>query len=118
MQGLMMVALAGHAATLPPDSGKPILYIDFLESAPWNAMPFPDHPYYSGVGSRLFEAAIRLSKKEGFRGRVSLHALPQSEHFYRETCGMTELAPDPQKEGLRYFELTSHQADAFLAGEE
>lgn len=40
MQGLMMVLLAGKTARLDPDIGKPLVYVDFLETAPWNAKEF------------------------------------------------------------------------------
>src|SRR5258708_6295100 len=39
MQGLMLIATAGHAARLPPQMGRPIVYIDYVESAPWNLPP-------------------------------------------------------------------------------
>lgn len=116
MQGLMMINLARHAAVLDSDAGKPLVYIDFIENAPWNLKSLVDEPRYLGIGIRLFEAAVMLSTNEGFHGRVGLHSLPPSEPFYERTCGMTKLDSDPDKEDLAYFELSRASAAAFLKG--
>src|SRR5947209_6921117 len=87
-QGLMMVCLTGHLARLDPDKGKPLVYVEFVETAPWNAKEFTATPTYKGVGVRLMQAAVRLSVDEGFAGRVGLHSLPQSKPFYAGTCTM------------------------------
>jgi hypothetical protein len=114
MQGLMMVCLSGCLAQLDPDRGKPLVYVDFLETAPWNAKEFADVPIYKGVGLRLMQAAVRLSSNEGFSGRVGLHALSQSKPFYAGACGMAALGADAGYHGLEYFELTAAQAAEFL----
>jgi hypothetical protein len=81
MQGLMIVCLTGKNARLDPDKGKPLAYVDFVETAPWNAKEFTGSPLYKGVGVRLIQAAARLSIDESFSGRVGLHTLPQSAVF-------------------------------------
>jgi hypothetical protein len=115
MQGLMMVCLGGHLARLAPDAGKPLVYVDFVETAPWNATEFTDTPRFKGVGARLMQAAVRLSKAEGFSGRVGLHALAQASPFYAGACAMQALGPDPNWDNLDYFELTAQAAEEFLA---
>ena len=50
-----------------------------------------------------------------FQGRVGLHSLPQANGFYANTCGMTDLGPDPHHRELRYFEMTPVQAQEFIA---
>ena len=35
-QGVMLTKTASYTASLPPDKGKLLVYVDFLESAPWN----------------------------------------------------------------------------------
>ena len=45
MQGLMIVCLAGKSARLDPDKGKPLVYVDFIETAPWNAKEFTGSPH-------------------------------------------------------------------------
>jgi hypothetical protein len=114
MQGLMMVNTASCVARLEPDRRKPLVYVDYLESAPWNLQGLVDEPRFGAVGVRLFEAAVRFSLTEGFGGRVGLHALPQAEDFYGRACQMTRVEPDPNVQGLWWFELTAEQARAFL----
>jgi len=114
MQGLMMVLTAGKQARLAPDSGKPVVYIDYLESAPWNVIPLVVVPIYAGIGMVLMRAAIQLSLDEGFHGRVALHALPQAEEFYRDKCRMQGSGSDAQYQNLPYFEMTRDLAHQFL----
>jgi hypothetical protein len=113
-QGLMLTTSAGHAAQLPPDETKPLVYVDFLEVAPWSVIPFATNPKYKGIGIQLFEAAVRQSIVEGFKGRIGLHALRDSETFYQRR-GMTNVGPDTQHQDLPYFELTASAANSFLS---
>jgi hypothetical protein len=116
MQSLARVDLVGHSARCGADAGKPLVYIDFLESAPWNARQFTATPRYKLAGLRLVEAAMRLSAAEGFHGRVGLHALPQAVGFYQGACGMTAFGPDTAKENLIYLELPRDVADRWIQG--
>jgi hypothetical protein len=112
-QGLMLTVSVGHLVRSAPDQNKPLVYIDFLESAPWNVKPLVESPKYSGVGVQLVEAAVRQSLGDGFKGRVGLHALRDAERFY-EKRGMTRLGPDPAYQELAYFEFTAADATRFL----
>jgi len=116
MQGLMLIAAAGHAARLPPEMGKPIVYIDYVESAPWNVPPLAEEARFGGVGKRLIGVAVRASSDEGFHGRLGPHSLPQAEAFYEQKCGMVRVGVDPDYESLTYFELTRERAAEILAG--
>jgi hypothetical protein len=118
-QGLMLTRTASYRARLAPDNGKPLVYIDFLEIAPWNWV-VPElgrQGRFRSVGSMLFWRAVKQSEQEGFKGRVGLHALPQAEQFYERACGMTPLGQDSGKENLLYLELTSQQARELLQEE-
>lgn len=117
-QGLMLTRTALHTARLPADRGKPLVYIDFLESAPWNwHLPeLGQVGQLQGVGAALFRVAVEQSVSEGFHGRVGLHSLPQSDGFYREAMGITAVARDSRKQNLMYFELSREQATELLAG--
>jgi hypothetical protein len=115
MQGLLMVTVAGKVARLPPDDGKPLVYIDYLESAPWNVIPLVAEPQFSGIGMVLMHAAVQLSYDEGFHGRIGLHTLDQSEVFYRNKCGMQGCGPDPSYHGLPYYEMTREIAARFTS---
>ena len=115
MQGLMMVKSAGCAARIPPDAGKPLVYVDFIEVAPWNSRHLTDTPRFGGIGVRLIEAAVRFSMDEGLHGRVGLHSLPQAEAFYRNTCLMVCLGADASYQNLPYYELTREKVAEFLS---
>lgn len=115
-QGLMLIKTAPYVARIEADRGKPLVYVDYLEVAPWNwRIPaLGEEGRYKGVGSILFREAAKLSLEEGFHGRVGLHALPQAEAFYESACGMTALGRDPRKQDLVYFEFSREQAQKFL----
>ncbi|MCK7473892.1 MAG: GNAT family N-acetyltransferase [Rhodopseudomonas palustris] len=111
VQGLMQV-ITTLACRLPEQKGKPLVYVDYLESAPWNQAGFAETPRFKGVGTVMLAAAVQLSRDEGFRGRLGLHSLPQSEPYYNR-LGMESLGPDPDKQGLVYFEMTPQKAAEF-----
>ena len=114
-QGLMFVSLTAFARE-PSQEGKHLVYIEMLATAPWNRHGFTDQPQYKGVGPFLLVAAISHSFAEEFQGRIGLHSLPQSESWYRDICGMTDLGIDKEinyPPGLRYFEMTEAQARAY-----
>ena len=111
----MLTETASHVSQSREERGKPLVYIDYLEVAPWNWV-IPEigrTGQFRGIGSILFWRAVKQSQKEGFHGRVGLHALPQAEQFY-EKCGMTPFGPDAGKQNLLYFELSSEQAKSLL----
>jgi len=114
-QGVMLTKTVSHVAQLPAEKGRPLVYVDYLESAPWNwrIRPLGQEGQYKAVGTVLFREAVRQSVKEGFHGRVGLHALPKAEEFYRR-CGLTPLGRDRRKQNLTYFELGPTEAEGFL----
>ncbi len=117
-QGTMMTRTVGHDAKLKEDHGKPLVYIDFLEAAPWNwrVASIGQERRLKGVGAVLMREAVVQSIDEGFQGRVGLHALPQAEQFYSRVCGMTRVEVEPGGGPLVYFEFTRAQSKAFLQG--
>jgi hypothetical protein len=115
-QGMMLVDTTTKRCRLESQRGKNLVYVSFVENAPWNRRELLfDPPRYRGVGTILIRAAIELSKEEEFKGRIGLHSLPQSNGFYANVCGMTDMGIDQAYEGLRYFEMTPEQADTFIA---
>ncbi len=114
-QGLVMLDLASQFAQLEPDRGKPLVYVEFLEVAPWNIAPLVTEPRYGIVGTRLVESAVRQSISEGFRGRIGLVALPQAQSFYERTCGMTRVE-GAGHHGMAWYEMTQKAAELFLRG--
>ena len=114
-QGMMIVDTAMKRCRIDSQRGKHLIYVEFVESAPWNRRELFDPPRYRSVGSILIRAAITLSDDLEFHGRIGLHSLPQANNFYAKTCGMTDLGADPSYENLHYFEMTPEQARAFVA---
>jgi GNAT superfamily N-acetyltransferase len=115
-QGMMRLDLASRLARLDGQVGKPLVYIDYLEIAPWNwHEPYADPPLYRGIGQVLIRTAIQRSFDEGFHGRVGLHSLPQAVTFY-ERCGFTNLGTNPNEYRglLPYFEITTEKARTFI----
>ncbi len=116
-QALMITKTQPYQARLAGDRGKPLVYVDFLEVAPWN-WPIPQlqqRARFKACGSVLLRQAVAQSRREGFHGRLGLHALPQAESYY-ERCGMTRVAVDAAKEDLVYFEFGRSEAQQFLDG--
>ncbi|MCF8004045.1 MAG: hypothetical protein K9L32_07520 [Chromatiaceae bacterium] len=111
VQGLMQV-MTTPVCLLPEQKGKPLVYVDYLEGAPWNQAGFAKTPRFKGVGTVMLAAAVQLSRDEGFRGRLGLHSLPQSEPYYNR-IGMESLGCDAAKQNLVYFEMTPQKAAEF-----
>ena len=116
-QALMITKTQPYQARLGDDRGKALVYVDFLEVAPWN-WPIPQlqqRARFKACGSVLLRQAVAQSLSEGFHGRLGLHALPQAESYY-ERCGMTRIALDATKEDLAYFEFGRNEAQQFHDG--
>ncbi len=112
LQG-MMITNNVTSGRLPEQFGKPLIYIEFVATAPWNRPEIQKPPKYRGTGRIFLLAAIETSIDAGFKGRLGLHSLPQAENFYETKCRMTRLGPDSSHQNLTYYEMTETQADSF-----
>jgi hypothetical protein len=115
-QGLLLAKGVGYQARIGAP-GRDVVYVDFVESAPWNWREDKAGRVarFKGVGPQLIDLAIRWSIDLGMKGRVGLHSLPQADSFYRDKCGCTDLGIDPKYQPpLRYFEFTEAQALDFI----
>lgn len=113
-QAMMIVDLTKRAR-IAGQLGQHLVYVDFLETAPWNRHDLTRAmPQLAGCGSILVATAIELSIEEGFKGRIGLHSLPQSNDFYSNRCGMQDLGVDAHFQNLRYFEATPEIAQQFI----
>src|SRR3954447_447009 len=54
-QGLMLVSTA-EACRLPSQRGKPLVYVDYLETAPWNQRELVEQPRFGGIGTVMLAA--------------------------------------------------------------
>jgi hypothetical protein len=115
MQGLMMCS-ASRLSRLGEDADLPLVFIDYLEVAPWNQPLLIEERRFSAIGSLLIEQAIELSRLLSYEGRIGLASLKQAEPFYRN-CGMTDCGLEQFGAGIyRYFEMTARQANRFVEG--
>ncbi len=112
VEAAMMLAFDRRTKLGP--SGMPLVYVDFLATAPWNR-PAIQHPErFRRLGTLLLGAAVAVSKMQGLEGRCGLHSLPTAEGFYRQ-AGMRDLGADPVYYDLHYFEFDAAAAHAFIA---
>ena len=111
-QGMMLAAKGGvNSFSRHQDHPrKPLIYVDFLATAPWNRPLLTPRPRFKGVGRTLIMTAVTLSYEEEFSGRIGLHSLPGAEPFYRESMGMYDFGGDPDYHNLRYFEFSQSMA--------
>lgn len=105
-----MMAVLGFPRTPKQVSGRELLYVEYVETAPWNLRPLQNHRRYAQIGFALIAEAIAMSADSGFEGRIGLHSLPQAEVFYREKIGMTDYGPDGNYHKLCYFEFEAKEA--------
>jgi len=110
-QGMMIIETAKKTSKL--QTGKPIVYIEYLASAPWNRKAILETPKYGLVGKMLFSQAIGESVEKGFNGRVGLHSLPGAYRWY-EHQGLTKFKLE-QDNSLHYFELDEMTALKLLS---
>lgn len=103
-QGLMAVRSHPEQGV----TGSALVYVDYLEVAPWN---LTHAPRYTGCGTLLLSEAVRMSWEAGCGGAIGLHALSTAIGFYRQT-GMTDhgLQPYHAVSPLPYFEFTPARA--------
>lgn len=122
MQGMIEVAQEGYFSKLPVQAGKPLAYVKYVETAPWNILILEPSPEFGGVGKRLIRAAVELSFQENCKGRIGLHSLPgankgEPEWFYGTVCKMEPMDSERDGENLLYFEMTEQIANQFLYGD-
>lgn len=103
-----------HFSREPSQANQPAVYVNHVAVAPWNRNQIQNPRSIAKLGDLMIATAVSLSIDEGFSGRIGLHSIPQAEGFY-QNCGMSDLGPDNNYEGLRYFEFTSSQAAAFIS---
>lgn len=118
-QGMMMLNTGSHKTRLT-DAEEGLVYVEYLEVAPWNNRAIANEFYICseislrGVGSILLSEAIKCSFYMGNQGRVGLHALPLCTQFYDYKFRMVDLGPDEKKSGLHYYELPTESAEIIL----
>lgn len=113
VQGLMAITRSPRSSVLAPVNL--LVYVDYIEAAPWNLRYSVQEARFLGVGTVLIGEAVRLSLELGYGGRAGLHALPQAERFYAERCKMVFTGRDEAYDGLAYFEFPADVATKWLS---
>jgi hypothetical protein len=60
-----------------------VVYVDYLETAPWNLRRPGQTPQFLGVGTALIAEAVRLGVEEGLEGRVGCTPCRRPKRFTR-----------------------------------
>lgn len=115
-QGMLLLSLEGMPSRRLQTPVSKTLYVEYLQSAPWNLALPGRTPEYSGVGISLIQCAIKVSLESGFDGALSLHSLPGAQPFYQR-LGFDDFGPDLNEGRLHFMELAAGKA-AILLGEE
>jgi hypothetical protein len=115
-EGVMVTLLGEAVARLDPDCGKCAVYVDYLETAPWNwtVKATGQVRKFRAVGSVLLKAAVATSRAVGCDGRLVLHALPQADDFYVRK--QFRLVKHDAAKKMNYYELTAEAAQRFERG--
>ena len=71
LQGIMAILRTPRPARL---TGDHVVYVDYVESAPWNLKGVVQRPQYLGVGTALIVEAVRISMESGMNGAIGLHS--------------------------------------------
>ena len=103
-QGLLFIETQWHRSQQA--QRFPLVYVEMIVSAPWNRRDIEQPTWLRGVGSLLLLFSRQRSVELGYGGRVALHSLPNVEAFYHSQ-GMPDYGPDPEKDGLVYFEYSA-----------
>ena len=77
-QGVMAVARLPRSSRL---GGGSLVYVDYLETAPWNLRSSASAPRFKAVGMALLVDAVRLSIETGFGGGVACTRYPRPNRF-------------------------------------
>ena len=105
IQGILMISLAPVPARNPEAANQEVLYVEYLETAPWNQRAYAGaNIRYWNIGTCLISEAIGISQRHRCDGRLGLHSLTQSRGFYHDQ-GFENLGYDSEVE-LDYFELS------------
>jgi hypothetical protein len=106
-QGLIFLETQWHRSHLT--ERWPLVYVEAIASAPWNRIEIEQPPWLRHVGRILLLFSRQRSVELGYGGRVGLHSLPNAEGFYHRQQ-MPDYGPDPEKDGLLYFEYGAIQS--------
>ncbi len=108
----LMFVRDGHVVRCDAGDRAPLIYIGFLEVAPWNH-PTASERCFKSLGPLLLKVACHLSVERGYDGRLGLHAVTRAEEFYSRLGFRSVDCPNEYNE--LYMELDENGAQALLS---
>ena len=114
IQGLMLYNRLASSPVSQNEKGEPqsIIYVEYLEAAPWNLWDYSNTPRFGAVGTRLLAFAALNAKVSD--ESVGLHSLPKVIPFYLKH-GFTDYGLDTEREDqLRYMELPKEEINTLI----
>lgn len=115
VQGIILLNVGyKHVCHLPEQKGERLVYVQYIEAAPWNIPFLAKRKQFKYAGTRLLQTAVQFSIEMGYNGRIGLHSLPSAESYYANKVGMRQTQRIAMKDTLNYFELSKYQVDTFL----
>ena len=108
----LMIVNGGRVIHCDQGERLPLVYVSFLEVAPWNRVGSQNRQRLRGLGTAMLRAACDLAMQLGFDGRIGLHSLPASEGFYRRLGFLGLDCPNEYNE--MYFELSEAGVEALM----
>jgi hypothetical protein len=95
-------------------TGRRIVFVEAIVSAPWNRKWIQNPPELKDVGRSLLKYARQRSVELGYGGLVGLYSLPGAVRFY-EQMGMMPLELSPEdiidpEENVPYFEYRAQRS--------
>jgi hypothetical protein len=107
----LMVVRDRHIVKCDNGHRDPLVYVSFLEVAPWN-QPTAVEREYQGLGPIMLRIACEFSVQRGYGGRLGLHSVAAAEAFYRR-LGFESL-DCPSEHHELYLEVHESRAEALL----
>jgi hypothetical protein len=109
-QALMHMKM-GHVVRCDRGHRRPLVYVGFLEVAPWNKPDF-SRRRFAGLGPVMLRYAHDVSLHMGYEGRVGLHSIVAAEAFYRNAGFRGHDCPSEHHE--LYMELDGASAQRLI----
>jgi GNAT superfamily N-acetyltransferase len=103
LQGAMLL---GQGERTSRASGRPIVYVEYIATAPWNRSTIEAQSRFKGAGTELLAAAVEWSRHMQCEGALGLHSKPRALGFYGRQ-GFRDLGPDARELGLHYLEINT-----------
>lgn len=103
IQAVMILETAHHVSR---GASRPLIYVEYLATAPWNRPSIQTPRLVGGCGRVLIQHAVARSESLGYGGLVGLHSLPAALAFY-VGIGFKDFGPDPGEDALHYLELNA-----------